>query len=101
MRSRRTPRSYVTHEADVIGDRGYFTQLDNAMGTTWSYLDMTALGRQEEWEDSPDGYPHRARRTSVGALARRVRPACPIPMVRYPDPNDPNDQRPPAQGEGW
>jgi hypothetical protein len=23
----------------------------------WSYLDMTALGRQEEWEDSPDGYP--------------------------------------------
>ena len=24
---------------------------------TWSYLDMTALGRQEEWEDSPDGYP--------------------------------------------
>ena len=28
-----------------------------AMGSTWSYLDMTALGRQEEWEDSPEGYP--------------------------------------------
>jgi predicted dithiol-disulfide oxidoreductase (DUF899 family) len=28
-----------------------------AMGTTWSLLDMTALGRQEEWEDSPEGYP--------------------------------------------
>jgi predicted dithiol-disulfide oxidoreductase (DUF899 family) len=27
------------------------------MGTTWSYLDMTALGRQEEWEDSPEGFP--------------------------------------------
>jgi predicted dithiol-disulfide oxidoreductase (DUF899 family) len=27
------------------------------MGTTWTYLDMTALGRQEEWEDSPEGYP--------------------------------------------
>jgi predicted dithiol-disulfide oxidoreductase (DUF899 family) len=27
------------------------------MGSTWSYLDMTALGRQEEWEDSPEGYP--------------------------------------------
>lgn len=27
------------------------------MGTTWSYLDVTALGRQEEWEDSPEGYP--------------------------------------------
>jgi predicted dithiol-disulfide oxidoreductase (DUF899 family) len=30
---------------------------DEAMGTTWSYLDMTALGRQELWEDSPEGYP--------------------------------------------
>ena len=27
------------------------------MGTVWSYLDMTALGRQETWEDSPEGYP--------------------------------------------
>jgi hypothetical protein len=23
----------------------------------WTYLDITALGRQEEWEDSPEGYP--------------------------------------------
>ena len=30
---------------------------DEAMGTTWSYLDLTALGRQEKWEDSPEGYP--------------------------------------------
>ena len=30
---------------------------DEAMGSTWNYLDITALGRQEEWEDSPDGYP--------------------------------------------
>jgi len=35
-----------------INNRG-----DEALGTTWSYLDMTALGRQEEWEDSPEGYP--------------------------------------------
>ncbi|MGW4964047.1 DUF899 domain-containing protein [Nonomuraea sp. NPDC004186] len=35
-----------------INDRG-----DEALGSTWSYLDMTALGRQEEWEDSPEGYP--------------------------------------------
>jgi hypothetical protein len=27
------------------------------MGSTWSYLDITALGRQEAWEDSPEGYP--------------------------------------------
>jgi predicted dithiol-disulfide oxidoreductase (DUF899 family) len=38
-----------------IKDRG-----DEAMGTTWSYLDITALGRQEEWEDSPEGYPQTA-----------------------------------------
>jgi predicted dithiol-disulfide oxidoreductase (DUF899 family) len=30
---------------------------DEAMGTTWNYLDVTPLGRQEEWEDSPEGYP--------------------------------------------
>ncbi len=33
---------------------------DEAMGTTWTYLDMTALGRQETWEDSPEGYPQTA-----------------------------------------
>jgi len=33
---------------------------DEAMGSTWSYLDITALGRQEEWEDSPEGYPQTA-----------------------------------------
>jgi predicted dithiol-disulfide oxidoreductase (DUF899 family) len=35
-----------------INNRG-----DEAMGTTWSYLDLTPLGRQEAWEDSPEGYP--------------------------------------------
>jgi predicted dithiol-disulfide oxidoreductase (DUF899 family) len=44
------------------GDRVYRTYFvnnrgDEALGNTWSYLDMTALGRQEEWEDSPEGYP--------------------------------------------
>jgi hypothetical protein len=33
---------------------------DEAMGSTWSYLDNTALGRQEEWEESPAGYPQTA-----------------------------------------
>ena len=39
--------------------RTYFIDArgDEAMGSTWAYLDITALGRQEEWEDSPDGYP--------------------------------------------
>jgi predicted dithiol-disulfide oxidoreductase (DUF899 family) len=44
------------------GDRIFRTYFvnnrgDEAMGSTWSYLDVTALGRQEEWEDSPEGYP--------------------------------------------
>jgi predicted dithiol-disulfide oxidoreductase (DUF899 family) len=46
-----------------INDRG-----DEALGSTFSYLDMTALGRQEEWEDSPEGYPRtpRAAAPTVG-----------------------------------
>jgi len=44
------------------GDRIYRTYFidargDEAMGTAWSYLDLSALGRQEEWEDSPEGWP--------------------------------------------
>jgi hypothetical protein len=39
--------------------RTYFVNSrgDEAMGTIWSYLDITPLGRQETWEDSPKGYP--------------------------------------------
>jgi predicted dithiol-disulfide oxidoreductase (DUF899 family) len=39
--------------------RTYFIDArgDERMGNTWAYLDITALGRQEKWEDSPDGYP--------------------------------------------
>src|SRR5258706_16030964 len=38
--------------AYFINNRG-----DEAMGSTWSYLDVTPLGRQEGGEDSPEGYP--------------------------------------------
>lgn len=27
------------------------------LGSHWSYLDLTPYGRQESWEDSPDGFP--------------------------------------------
>lgn len=39
--------------------RTYFVDArgDEQMGSTWNYLDITALGRQETWEDSPEGYP--------------------------------------------
>jgi predicted dithiol-disulfide oxidoreductase (DUF899 family) len=44
------------------GDQVYRTYFidnrgDEALGSTWSYLDMAPLGRQEAWEDSPEGYP--------------------------------------------
>lgn len=38
-----------------INNRG-----DEAMGGTWAYLDITPLGRQEAWEDSPARYPQTA-----------------------------------------
>ena len=43
--------------------RTYFVDArgDEALGSTFSYLDITALGRQENWEDSPEGYPQTAR----------------------------------------
>ena len=49
--------AFIREGDDVF--RTYFinSRGDEAMGTTWAYLDMTALGRQEEWEDSPEGYP--------------------------------------------
>ena len=44
------------------GDRVFRTYFinsrgDESMGGTWSYLDITPLGRQETWEHSPEGYP--------------------------------------------
>jgi predicted dithiol-disulfide oxidoreductase (DUF899 family) len=49
-------------KTDCDGDKIFRTYFinnrgDEALGSTWSYLDMPALGRQEEWEDSPKGYP--------------------------------------------
>lgn len=44
------------------GDRIFRTYFvngrgDEQMGNSWNYLDITALGRQESWEDSHEGYP--------------------------------------------
>ncbi|HEY2052518.1 MAG TPA: DUF899 domain-containing protein [Solirubrobacterales bacterium] len=48
---------FIREGDDVF--RTYFVDKrgDEALGTTWSYLDITPLGRQEIWEDSPEGYP--------------------------------------------
>ena len=39
--------------------RTYFTNRRGveALGSVWTFLDLTPLGRQEEWEDSPEGHP--------------------------------------------
>ena len=39
--------------------RTYFTDGRGveALGSVWTFLDLTPLGRQENWEDSPAGWP--------------------------------------------
>jgi predicted dithiol-disulfide oxidoreductase (DUF899 family) len=44
------------------GDEIYRTYFTNgrgveALGSVWTFLDLTPLGRQETWEDSPQGTP--------------------------------------------
>jgi predicted dithiol-disulfide oxidoreductase (DUF899 family) len=43
--------------------RTYFTsgRGTEALGSSWTFLDLTPLGRQEDWEDSPEGYPQTPR----------------------------------------
>ena len=46
--------AFIRDDGDRVF-RTYFVNSrgDEAMGSTWNFLDITALGRQEEWEDSP------------------------------------------------
>lgn len=53
---------YGTNTFVRDGDRVYRTYFINGrehepVGGTWNTLDITAFGRQEDWEDSPEGYP--------------------------------------------
>ena len=50
--------SVFIREGDEVF-RTYFTTSRGveALGSVWTFLDLTPLGRQEEWEDSPEGYP--------------------------------------------
>jgi predicted dithiol-disulfide oxidoreductase (DUF899 family) len=43
--------------------RSYFTNSRGveALGSVWTFLDLTPFGRQEEWEDSPAGTPQGPR----------------------------------------
>lgn len=47
------------------GDRVFLTYVTRsrgveALGSVWTFLDLTPLGRQEEWEDTPPGRPQSA-----------------------------------------
>jgi predicted dithiol-disulfide oxidoreductase (DUF899 family) len=70
---------------------------DEALGNTWSYLDMTALGRQEDWEDSPEGYPQ----TPPYVWWNWHDAYGDVPSQWWVDPEpgqrDPNDPRPPRR----
>ena len=65
-----TPQAGVYQDGETFGlsvflsdgdevFRTYFTTQRGveALGSVWTFLDLTPLGRQEEWEDSPAGYP--------------------------------------------
>ena len=69
-RSPETPQAGVYQDGESFGlsvffrdddsvFRTYFTSSRGveALGSVWTLLDLTPLGRQEEWEDSPAGYP--------------------------------------------
>jgi predicted dithiol-disulfide oxidoreductase (DUF899 family) len=53
--------SVFVREGDRVF-RTYFTagRGVEALGSTWTFLDLTPLGRQETWEDSPPGRPQTA-----------------------------------------
>jgi predicted dithiol-disulfide oxidoreductase (DUF899 family) len=65
-----TPQTGVYQDGETFGlsvflrdgddvFRTYFTNRRGveALGSVWTLLDLTPLGRQETWEDSPEGYP--------------------------------------------
>ena len=65
-----TPREDVYQDGETFGlsvflrdgddvSRTYFTTARGieALGSVWTFLDLTPLGRQEDWEDSSPGYP--------------------------------------------
>jgi predicted dithiol-disulfide oxidoreductase (DUF899 family) len=65
-----TPQPDVYQDGEIFGlsaflrdgdsvYRTYFTTQRGveSLGPVWTLLDVTPFGRQEEWEDSPEGYP--------------------------------------------
>jgi predicted dithiol-disulfide oxidoreductase (DUF899 family) len=76
-----------------INNRG-----DEVFVNTWNLLDMTALGRQETWEDSPEGYPQ-SPPYEWWSWHDAYSQHTPSRWFGDPDPTDPNDPRPRRQPE--
>lgn len=51
--------SVFLRDDDANVFRTYFTEGRGveALGSVWTFLDLTPLGRQEEWEETPEGRP--------------------------------------------
>lgn len=69
---------------------------DEVFVNTWNLLDVTALGRQEDWEDSPEGYPQ-GPPYEWWSWHDTYDQHTPWRWFGDPDPNDPDDQRPPRR----
>ena len=59
-----TPEGETSGTSVFLRDEGrvfltYFTtgRGDEKLGNFWAFLDLTPFGRQENWEDSPEGWP--------------------------------------------
>jgi predicted dithiol-disulfide oxidoreductase (DUF899 family) len=65
-----TPQQGVYQDGESFGLSAFGREGDNVfrtyftthrgvetLGSVWTFLDLAPLGRQEEWEDSPAGYP--------------------------------------------
>src|SRR6201987_1495097 len=98
---RGTAHSDKLFQSPTHGDKVFRTYFinnrgDEHMGSTWNYLDLTALGRQEEWEDSPEGYPQTPP-YEWWIWHDQYAEHTPWRWFGDPDPDDPNDQRPPRK----
>jgi hypothetical protein len=65
---------YVRDDDDRVYETYWTTDRGDEAGF-WSYglLDRTVFGRQEPWEDSPEGWPPRFRPVSISGASTAAR----------------------------
>lgn len=50
---------FLTDGETVFHTNSVFARGTDLLGTHYNYLDLTPYGRQESWEDSPEGWPQK------------------------------------------